>query len=392
MRTRLGVLVTCLVLLALWFPQANPVHAAPMPGAYYLALGDSLAYGYSNDQTPLDPQCSSSTAIGYVCVFYRYLKGLNPSIQLMNLSVPGADSCVMLYGYPGPANQCTTKPTPGNVPSQVDAAVAFLKAHPGQVNPITIDIGGDDILPLLPQGVTDPTGTAAKLPGIFQNFQANLDKSLSAIKAADPKVTVILVTQYNPMAGLPAAQLPQGFGPLAQNAIDSLNKIIAAEAQKYGYPVADVAAAFAAQPGAGTPLTNVPQTVANGLTNVNIHPLASGYQLMGQVVINTYASLGLPLSAVPARPQIAVHLTAHTLRAGRLQSVVGHTEAGARLTFTLRSPGAATSRHHGWSSSSGAFRWSFPAGSRAGVGTVRVCATGVTGLQACSAAMHYTVR
>src|SRR5947209_8688733 len=274
MRTRIGATATCLVLLTLWLPNAIAVHAAPTPGSYYVALGDSLGYGYSNDQTPLDPQCASSTAIGYVCVFYRYLKSLNPAIQVMNLSVPGADSCDMLYGYPGPANQCTHKPTTGNAPSQVDAAVALLKAHPGQVNPITIDIGGDDVLPLLPQGVADPTGTAAKLPGVFQAFQANLDKSLSEIKAADPKVTVILVTQYNPMAGLPADQLPQGFGALAQNTIDSLNTIIKAEAQKYGYPVADVATAFAAQPGKGTPLTNVPQTLAGGLANVNIHPLA----------------------------------------------------------------------------------------------------------------------
>jgi lysophospholipase L1-like esterase len=374
-------------------PRAVPVHAAPTPGAYYVALGDSLGYGYTNDQTPLDPQCASATAIGYVCVFYRYLKTLNPAIQLTNLSVPGADSCDMLYGYPGPANQCTHKPTPGNAPSQVDAAVALLKAHPGQVNPITINIGGDDILPLLPQGVTDLAGTAAKLPGIFQNFQANLDKALSEIKAADPKVTVILVTQYNPLAGLPTDQVPQGFAPLAQNAIDSLNTIITAEAQKYGYPVADVAAAFAAQPGKGTPLTNVPATIAGGLAAVNTHPLAAGYQLMGQVVINTYAAIGVPLSAVPARPQLVVHLATGKVRTGHVVTVTGRTEAGARLSIRVRAPGhAAALRHAGNASSSGTFRWSFPAGSRRGAGSVRVCATGVVGLQTCSAGMTYRVR
>lgn len=393
MQFRLIACLTIALLLPTGIFRSSHAFAAPQPGSYYLALGDSLGYGYVNDKTPLDPNCKTPTAVGYVCWFYRYLKTLNPNIQLVNLSVPGADSCVLDYGYPGPSSQCTNKPTPGNIPSPLDAAVQFLKAHPGQVSPITLDIGGDDLLPLLPKGVQDPSGTAALLPAIFKSYQSNLDLALSTLRANDPNGQIILLTQYNPIGGIPASSLAPGFADLATNSISSLNKIMLAEAAKYKVLVADVATAFQNFRSGAASLTEVPLTLPGGLAAINIHPTPEGYSIMGQVVITTYASAGIPLSASPVRPRLTVHLASKVVTRAGTNVVWGSTVPRAAIRVQLRYPqDGGLYVFHARATSSGRYRRSFPAGYIAGKGTVRVCVSAPSGASVCSATMTFRIR
>jgi hypothetical protein len=158
--------------------------------------------------------------------------------------------------------------------------------------------------------------------------------------------------------------------------------------------VADVATTFAAAPGGAVTLTEVPASVAaGGLEHINIHPTPAGYQVMGQAVINTYASLGVPLSASPVTPRLSVHLARAALHAGALQRVSGATEIGSRVRVVVRLPHQSTARTYAAVvAGNGRFHRAFPVGPRSGQGEVRVCALGTTGGAACSAAMSFRVR
>jgi lysophospholipase L1-like esterase len=67
--------------------------------------------------------------------------------------------------------------------SQIDAALAVLRAHPGQVSPITIDIGANDLL----------RGRS------FANTQANLSTILARLRGAAPYAEIIVLGIYNPL-------------------------------------------------------------------------------------------------------------------------------------------------------------------------------------------------
>lgn len=260
-------------------------HHPPRLGRYYLALGDSLGTGVSAFGRPLDPQCRRSDAIGYVCIVYRYLKQLNPQIRLDNLSIGGADSCVLVHGY-GRGSPCTNPMVAEPVPSQLDTAARFLRAHPHQVSPITIDIGGNDLLALVHDGPPGVLDAITQLPGILHAYQVNLHTALTALRAAAPDAEIIVMTQYNPVDGLSGGTLPPGSALAAAIVFTILNTIVEQEAAANGIVVADVAAAFARGPGGAAALTNLPATWGSGdHRRFNVHPTAAGYRVYGATII-----------------------------------------------------------------------------------------------------------
>jgi len=92
---------------------------------HYLALGDSLAFGY---QPNLDFNH------GYVKDLFKELqeKGVK---DYLNLGCPGETSTTLING-----GICKA------YPSQLVAALAYLKANAGKVSPVTLDIGANDML------------------------------------------------------------------------------------------------------------------------------------------------------------------------------------------------------------------------------------------------------
>src|SRR6266545_3392538 len=103
---------------------AVPASAAGADGQarYYLALGDSLAFGYQ--PTRVFDQ-------GYVQQLYASLHAKQPHLVLDNLGCPGETSQTLVAG-----GRC---PYPGGA-SQLDTALAFLRAHRGKVHLITIAV------------------------------------------------------------------------------------------------------------------------------------------------------------------------------------------------------------------------------------------------------------
>jgi hypothetical protein len=103
----------------------------PPDTTYYLALGDSLAFGYP-------------TGVGYAEDLQKVLKFSHPGIELIKLGCPGESTDTMINGK-GP---CDAKPADaepglyeqyGNSTNQLDAAKWVLENRPA--SHVTIDIG-----------------------------------------------------------------------------------------------------------------------------------------------------------------------------------------------------------------------------------------------------------
>ena len=131
------VLLTALVASA----ASGPVYQAPQ--AYYLALGDSIAYGFQPAKAKAGLPASGFNS-GYVDVFAARLRAIAPKIRVVNYGCPGESTKTFIHGG------CSGR---GDVRglhnafkgSQLDAALAFLRVHRGKVSPITLTLWGNDL-------------------------------------------------------------------------------------------------------------------------------------------------------------------------------------------------------------------------------------------------------
>jgi hypothetical protein len=108
-----------------------PPHLAP-PKSYYLALGDSIAYGFQTSKAlvGLPPDAFNT---GYADLFAARLRQLRPHIATINYSCPGEST--ISFRQPCIWKTSGHNDYPG---SQLGAALAFLAAHRGKVSPITL--------------------------------------------------------------------------------------------------------------------------------------------------------------------------------------------------------------------------------------------------------------
>ena len=192
--------------------------AAPA-NMYYLALGDSVPVWNGNSSYPyLIASNYSST---------------NPGLQVVDMACSGETTGTML------ANSLCA-PAPQR--SQQQEAVAFLQAHQGQVALITIDNGGNDLLPCV-------NGLTVNLSCIQQaesTMVQNLDTILNGLRqAAGPTVPIVGMNYFDPFLGdWLAGGSTQVEANLSVSIVTNLNTLLAGAYQKVGAPVADVESAF----------------------------------------------------------------------------------------------------------------------------------------------------
>ena len=84
------VLLTALAASA----ASGPVYQAPQ--AYYLALGDSIAYGFQPNKPKAAPPSAFDS--GYVDLFAARLRKLSPTIQVVNYGCPGESTRTFAAG------------------------------------------------------------------------------------------------------------------------------------------------------------------------------------------------------------------------------------------------------------------------------------------------------
>lgn len=211
---------------------AAPVARAgdPLPAAtYYLALGDSVAAGFQPNR--------GLTSHGYVDVLARRVrKDMIPDLELRNVACPGETSRSLITGE---RSLCDYPEG-----SQLDAAIAFLEAHPGQVAFITITIGGNDLLNrCLERGVLIPKPCAADLAPRLGERVIEIVDALQL--AGGSGVPIVGMTYYDPFLGL-WGLIPGGrqLARADQRAWRVFDGGLAVAYGDAGAAVADVAATF----------------------------------------------------------------------------------------------------------------------------------------------------
>lgn len=205
-------LAVVVALSALAFASAA---GASNVGNTYLALGDSLAYGYHAAQfkSELEKGAVEPATFndGYVDDFSAVLKLIHPGLQTVNDGCPGETSDTFIEGS-GVPGYCAGGPTGTPFPypflhhpytpntTQLADALAILKANPN-VSPITLDIGANDVLQFLSSKCGFPstfTCTPAEIEAEFAHISGNVFSILSQLRAAAPKAQMVLIGLYNP--------------------------------------------------------------------------------------------------------------------------------------------------------------------------------------------------
>lgn len=250
---------------------------------YYLALGNSISFGYQPDLDFTD---------GFVDQTFAQLQKANVT-DLANFACAGESTTTMIHGNcPGGLIHHDAYKGP-----QLDAAVAFLKAHAGKVNPVTLDIGSNDVLQdfniTTCSAVGDPTGDLATMDA---NLTITiLPRLLDAMKPAKgiAPTDFVLLNYYNPYAKA---------CPSSSVFAHQLNDHLAADARQFQIPVVDVYSAFG---GDANMASNIcAYTWMCNAQTPDLHPTTAGYKVMGNAVLQALNYPGVGPNSLPL-PRLA---------------------------------------------------------------------------------------
>ncbi len=259
----------------------------PPVATSYLALGDSLAFGYSEakfdslypDENPADFET------GYVNDFADVLKIFDPGLRIVNDGCPGETTESFIKGpcpYVAEGFPLHHPYVGGPDSPQLADALAYLQAHPGRVNPITIDIGANDALGLIETTCKlEAACIAAGAPAVFAKIGANLGLILGELRAAAPHAQIVVLGLYNPFGETIA-----GGNALTADLNEVEAKIAAGVGARFADPLP-----FFNPPGAlEAPTICLLTNMCTPL--VDIHPTDLGYKVLGGLVLQQYV-LGL---------------------------------------------------------------------------------------------------
>lgn len=151
--------------------------ATAAPARYTLAIGDSVPYGVVNGAPG-----SGARFTSFVDLLEQRLQPLRPGHTAVNYSCPGATTA-SLIGPAASACQGNLQYDP-HTGSQLDAALAFLAAHPGDVSPIVITAGGNDLI----------NGDD------LDAMQARIGQIVTAVRAAAPAADLVVTGYGDPQS------------------------------------------------------------------------------------------------------------------------------------------------------------------------------------------------
>jgi lysophospholipase L1-like esterase len=246
---------------------AVPGSAAESSAPVYLALGDSIAFGYSPLLNPAD----TPAFIGYPTAV-----GTGLSDSVVNAACPGETSAGFISGTgfdlgcrPFRTDYGLHVPYAG---TQLAFATAFLAAH-SQTSLVTLGIGTNDLVRCVRASADE---CARELPATLATYRSNLDTILQDLRAV-----------YSGQLVLVEAYSPSYNDTRLTDAFTSLDAVLDQEARTYRARVAPVLAAFA-----GRAALTAGNLCASGLlvetpNSCDIHPTAAGRDLLAATVAAT---------------------------------------------------------------------------------------------------------
>lgn len=191
------------VFVGLALTLALPVVAArgaTPPQRYYLALGDSIAYGIQPTKSKPGAR-PSDFRTGYVDVFAARLRKLRPGLRVVNYACPGESTVTFARGA-CPAFSDRIALHDKFRGSQLKAALTFLREHPNEVSPITVTLYGNDWLPILLDTCKGKVACAQRRGSKeAEAFGTRLSSILSQLRAAAPNAAIVVTGAWNPDPG-----------------------------------------------------------------------------------------------------------------------------------------------------------------------------------------------
>jgi lysophospholipase L1-like esterase len=279
------VALTAVVLVAFIATIAGPAAADPVTGSAsngtYLALGDSVAFGYvPPNAVPAPNYFAPHSFLGYP----EYLaQQLNERVS--NASCPGETTASMLVAG-APSNGCENSPGspvgyrtlyPLHVEyrgTQMAYALKYLAAHK-HTRLITIDIGANDAF-LCQETTPDHCTSGAELFGVATEIATNLTTIFHDLRDdAGFRGRIVALTYYSLSYSDPAQVAVAQFLNSAIAGVTSLNGGIVAD----GFAAFQgPSAAFAGDPCAAGLLIKLPDGTCN------IHPSPAGARLLAAAI------------------------------------------------------------------------------------------------------------
>ena len=247
-RLALGALVAALVV------PVSALAGGPVTGAgaatsnrspVYLALGDSITFGYREPTTTPAPDYQNAASF----VGYPQDVGAALGWNVVNAACPGETSASFM-NVNAPSNGCEKEAT-GNTPgyratfplhvsysgSQLAFAVSYLRSHSG-TRLVSLMIGANDLLACRS---TTADGCVSELSSVVAKVGTNIGTILKTIRGTARYGGQIIVVNYYSQTyaalGQPAS--------LFQTAISLLNQTADRAAKPYRVSIADGFSAFA---------------------------------------------------------------------------------------------------------------------------------------------------
>jgi lysophospholipase L1-like esterase len=248
------------------------------PGSNYLALGDSVTFGYAEpDSIPTPNYSDPSSMVGFPEDIASDL-----SINAANLACPGETSSSLINDT-AQSNGCETQPGGGPgyraayplhvsyAGSQLTHAIRYLKTTP-DVRLVSLMIGANDYF-LCQETTPDQCQSGSEQDAVFATLKHNLKEILSRIRRVYHG-QIVLVDYYSPSSAMDGfTEVSDGFE----------NKVV----RSYGVKIADGFGAYqAAEASAGSP----DDPCSAGLLTVlsgggcGIHPSQEGQSVLAQAV------------------------------------------------------------------------------------------------------------
>jgi lysophospholipase L1-like esterase len=193
------------VLIATAAAALSPIAAAgpdpklDPPKKYYLALGDSVAYGFQLSKFLAD-RPPSEYDTGYVDLFAARLREIRPELALVNYGCPGESTSSFMTG-PCLFSELGNELHDDYEGSQLDAAIAFLRAHRGRVSPITVTLWGNDVREFVASCGGDFGCIQAEAPAEIVRLASRLTAILRALRAEAPEAEIIVTGAWNANIG-----------------------------------------------------------------------------------------------------------------------------------------------------------------------------------------------
>ena len=238
----------------------------------YLALGDSLAFGF----TPL-------TAFGDISTYHGYpeIVADATNLKLANASCFG-ESAQHFLALSAPDLGCQDwrdQHHPLFVSykgTQMDYAVQYLRDH-RKTELVTIDIGVNDLAVLLYivcRG--NPTCAQDKFTKFLSDYGANLATIYGNIRGAGYTGPIVAVTAY----------YPYNYNDVQAGAFVALNSVLSSVTTAFGGKIADAFTAFKKAAGHSGDLCATGLLVKFPNGTCDTHPSAAGQALIAKLVLN----------------------------------------------------------------------------------------------------------